>query len=230
MIISHKYKFIFIKTHKTASTSVCIDLGDKCADTDIVSSLAEHDKENEIAKKHRPRNYENFKTRSKNISHITIEEVRSCLKNEKIFNNYFKFCVEREPVDKMLSHFLWHHRERCKDKLFWKRNVDFIWQEWVKIPMQHRNYNFDWWTIDGELAVDKILRYENLNKELKETCKNLGFDIELTSKAKASHRRGENKIEEPIITKEQIEFIYDKHKYSNKFTGYKIEDCKYYEN
>jgi hypothetical protein len=91
------------------------------------------------------------------------------------------------------------------------------------------NLNLNHWTIDGELAVDKILRYENLKQELKETCKQLGFDIDLSSKAKVSLRKDKG-LPMPNITNKQIEQIYDNWKISNSFTGYKIEDCKYYEN
>ena len=92
-----------------------------------------------------------------------------------------------------------------------------------------QNWNFYHWTIDGELSVNKILRYENLKQELKETCKQLGFDIELTTRAK-SYLRKDKVLPRPNITNEQIEKVYKNWKISNRFTGYKIEDCKYYEN
>lgn len=221
MIISHKYKFIFIKTHKTGSTSVEIDLASKCADTDIVARIHEFADEKEVTEKHISRNDEGFK------NHMTIENVRNNLKNMKKFNSYFKFCVEREPVDKLLSHFYWHHRSNIDD--FFYKEVNYLWEKYLVFPLNMNNLNLNHWTIDGELAVDKILRYENLKQELKETCKQLGFDIDLSSKAKVSLRKDKG-LPMPNITNKQIEQIYDNWKISNSFTGYKIEDCKYYEN
>tara|TARA_R100000908_G_scaffold42490_1_gene19822 strand:- start:971 stop:1648 length:678 start_codon:yes stop_codon:yes gene_type:complete len=225
MIISHKYKFIFIKTHKTGSTSVEIDLASKCADTDIVAPVNEFSKENEVKGKHFPRNFEGF------FNHISIRKVRKQLRQrnqESKFNSYFKFCVEREPVDKLLSHFYWQHKDILKDKIF-EINVNLLWKTFIFGEYHKYNHNLNHWTIDGELAVDKILRYENLKEELTQTCKQLGFDIDLSAKAKVSLRK-DKQIPRPKITNEQIEKIYDNWKISNSFTGYKIEDCKYYEN
>ena len=39
MIISHKYKFIFLKTTKTAGTSVEISLSRFCGDDDIITPI-----------------------------------------------------------------------------------------------------------------------------------------------------------------------------------------------
>jgi len=213
MIISHKHKFIFIKTHKTASSSVEVDLSSKCADTDVITTL------DPVEKNHFPRNFKGYK------NHMTIKKIKDELKNTKIFNSYFKFCVEREPVDKLLSYFYWKNR----NSIFFEKEIDFVWESFI-FKLYPNNWNLYHWTIDGELSVNKILRYENLKQELKETCKNLGFDLELTAKAKTSIRKDKVVLPIPNITNKQIEQIYKNWEISNRFTGYKIEDCKYYEN
>ena len=51
MIISHKYKFIFIKTRKTAGSSIQIYLSELCGEGDVVSTIDRPERP------YRPRNY-----------------------------------------------------------------------------------------------------------------------------------------------------------------------------
>jgi len=45
MIISHEHKFIFIKTNKTAGTSIEIALSKYCGSNDIITPISDEDEE-----------------------------------------------------------------------------------------------------------------------------------------------------------------------------------------
>src|SRR6266542_4496127 len=123
MILSHKYKFIFIKTAKTAGTSIEAFLSRHCGASDVVTPIEPP------VEGHQPRNYLGFinpiheilerpgkifaalrhsiTSREKFYRHMPAFEVQKRVPCE-VWNSYFKFCVERNPWDKVLSHYHMH--------------------------------------------------------------------------------------------------------------------------
>ncbi len=163
MIISHKYKFIFIKTRKTAGTSIEIALEKFCDQNDIVAE------QHPTIKGHTPRNNEGFK------GHNSALEIKSII-SDKIWDSYFKFAFERNPWDKMISLFWWDHknREKCRN--------DFHEYCMNKERLNREGSDFSLYSIDEKIAVDFIGRYENLENDFHTICKklNIPFDGKLT--------------------------------------------------
>ena len=58
MIVSHEHRFIFIKTRKTAGTSIEISLSKYCGPNDIITPIAEVDEKIRESLGHKgPQNY-----------------------------------------------------------------------------------------------------------------------------------------------------------------------------
>ena len=90
-IISHSNKFIYIKTRKTASTSVQTLLGRFCEKNDILTPIKPVTSHqvflyNKLAKKHKGI-----------ISHMSASKIKKQV-GSKIWNQYFKFTFERNPL------------------------------------------------------------------------------------------------------------------------------------
>lgn len=202
MIISHQHRFIFIKTEKTAGTSIELELNKILGAEDIATPI--YPKE----EGHKPMNYKrgiygifglNF------YNHMPAKLVRAYI-GSKVFNSYFKFTVEREPVDKCISHYFW-----IKNSLNKYKNI--TWDEYIKLqnfPVCLNKYTDK----NGKLIVDKIVRYENLNSDLADIAQKLGFKFELKARAKSKIRKSLD------VSTRQKEIIYENFLASNKYTGY----------
>jgi len=209
MIISHKYKFIFIKTAKTAGTSIEVFLAGHCDESDIVTPIIPPEQS------HLPRNFSgyfnpipeilshkphqafrtlaNFLRKKKFYNHISASLIKSRV-SKSVWDNYFKFCIERNPWDKTLSHYYF-----VKSK---KNDLSFDgYMRERKFP-----FNYPYYT-DGmshkKIIVDKVVKYESLSGSLKDICDNLGIQFQsfLDVKAKTIHRQDKRPYQEVFSEK-----------------------------
>lgn len=169
MIISHKHKFIFIKTQKTASTSIEVYLSQHCYERDIITPI------NPYVSPHVARNHEGF------YNHISACEIRSRIP-EAVWKSYFKFCVERNPWDKTLSHY---HMLRSR------KGGDLSLERYLSeatLCVDHPLYTDE---KNAGIIVDKIIRYEKLVTGLSEifACLGIPFEGSLNVYAKSEYRK-----------------------------------------
>jgi hypothetical protein len=187
MVISHKYRFIFVKTAKTAGTSIEVFLSGVCGEQDVFTPIFPP------VAPHRARNFEG--TGFEN--HLPAAQIRKIV-GDDIWSSYYKFCVERNPWDKTLSHF--HMlRFRSGEELTLEQyfeNKDFC-------------ANFGLYTDDlGAPIVDRILRYEHLNDDLSSVFTSLGipFAGTLGVRAKAEYRDDHRPYKE-VLSESQARLI-----------------------
>lgn len=167
MIVSHKHKFIFIKTRKTAGTSIEIALSAHCGDEDILSPLNEEDEK--LRREVSGRGAQNYKLpygdldrqewlkvlktrkQARYYNHMSAAELKRHLGDE-IWNSYYKFTLDRNPFDKVVSLFYWRGGFEKYPSL-----KDFILQGGLA-----KMDSYDLYSIDKIPAMDTIYRYEEM--------------------------------------------------------------------
>lgn len=187
MIISHKHKFIFIKSEKTAGTSVELFLAKFCGQSDIITPIepqvAGHKPSNhkgifnpipeilEAAKNRKwrmvRRTVTNFVKRNKYYNHIPALAVKYRLGHEQ-WNSYYKFTIERNPYEKLPSHYfmrLQRGKVSSLEDYFRKGNYPVNYDKYMSYGAK-------------ALLVDRVIQFANLYEELKNVLTHLGIKID----------------------------------------------------
>lgn len=214
MLISHKHKFIFIKTKKTAGTSVEISLSRYCGHNDTITPIAIEDEKIRYSLNIKPQRYyaplsqysiRDFarvvlkrRRREKFSEHLAASIIKERI-GDKIWNSYYKFCFERNPWDKIISTYWWlKHAEPEKFQNFEEFFESGSFSEYC--------YNFKKYTDDGSIIVDFVGRYENLSNDLKTACDKIGINFDgWLPNAKGSFRK--DKGYRNYLTPEQVQVV-----------------------
>ena len=185
MIVSHKYKFIFIKTQKTAGTSIETYLSPLCGEKDILTPIFPH------VEPHEARNFDNLQL----FNHISAKELRSRLPAD-VWNKYYKFCVERNPWDKTLSHY-----HMCKFRAGGDLSLDQYLQT-SSFPIDYGKYTDN----AGTLIVDRVVLYERLDSELSGIFRSLGipFNGQLSVSAKSEYRTDKTHYRQILSSRQML--------------------------
>lgn len=180
MIISHRHKFIFIKTRKTAGSSIEMALRSICDQNDIITPLSISEEiicsELNIEAPHHyflPKKdwsiqqYITFfrhKKKPRYRMHESAQRVK-LLVGDEIWDSYYKFSFERNPFDKAISLYE-HYKNKIENKEI--SLDDFIAQGYLSIIK-----GFDLYSIKGQSSMDKVFRFEELEESLMEISNRL---------------------------------------------------------
>ena len=212
VVISHKFKFVFIKTLKTGGTAIETCLSSILPDTDILTPIFPDEGEG-----HKARNYKTNRGQFRN--HMSAREVIEILDND--CRDYFFWCVEREPIEKCLSHYAMlknspHHGKNSKK---------MTWEDYLKrgdFPIDTTKYysEFNSPFSKENILVNQIIDYGNIRENLPIFLKER-FEIENFNLNKSNAKSGfrVNKRNIPTIkevTQHQRDVIYNRFKTSNQ--------------
>ncbi len=218
MIISHSHRFIFLKTNKTAGTSVEIALSKFCDDRDVLTpfNAADEDLRQELGAR-RSQNYQaslreyspadwasrllRGEKRLRFYNHIPAALVQSRVPKD-VWLNYYKFCIERNPWDRVVSSYFWRNKTEPRPSV----------SEWLdsgghKILKQNGQ---DLYCIDGKIVVDRVLRFENLAAELDEVRQSLALQQPLDlPRAKGDFRKDRRHYRDILTSAERDRIAQD---------------------
>jgi hypothetical protein len=183
MLISHRRNFVYTKTVKTAGTSVEAYFERYC--------MTEQE-EKEWILSHKRETYESeagiigcrgIKTNSKWFNHKSALGIKNEI-GPTLWEKYFKFCVIRNPFEKVLS--MYYFKNPPKGGYLNKRNRKVVFPAFAKIENNKVEINqFREWVVKQEFGVlidrdkymindsicmDYFIRYEKLHEGIQQVC------------------------------------------------------------
>lgn len=184
MIVSHAHRFIYIKTKKTASSSIEAALSTLCGPEDVITPASE-----EIVREFAgERKAQNFRLRHPLVpkrpllkrllmrperyyhpsigfyEHMPAWRVRAYL-GEAVWSSYFKFTFERNPWDRQVSWYRFKTRKLEAKPTF----ADFMATRRAHVD------NYELYAIDGAVAMDFVGAYERLDQDFAVVLDRLGL-------------------------------------------------------
>lgn len=166
MIISHKHKFIFFKTRKTAGSSIQVALAEHCGPDDIITGqyrlgIDDHSHSAGL-------NMDKFFT---NHPHPELIPVKQFLSKE-IWDSYYKFAFVRNPFDVAVSRYHWDQKGK---KGLTETSIEGF-KEWVNSGnLYDRDQAHFYTAYNGYVDLDFIGYYENLQEDIEHVCRVIGI-------------------------------------------------------
>ena len=182
----------------------------------------------------------NEKGRAKWYNHQPAMEIKRLL-GDDVWNQYFKFCTVRHPLDKLVSAYFFQRKKMLEaDWKFKMRNT--LRKHLLKRPDFYPNSSGDqilsfrnwlkagaFWDdkpafmIDGEFALNGFIRFEHMEEDLEEICKKLRLPFE---HGRLKHLKG-NRRDTHFETREffnegLIKRVRELYAFELDFFGYEI--------
>ncbi|MBX2849572.1 MAG: sulfotransferase family protein [Acidiferrobacterales bacterium] len=169
MLISDRKQFIFIHITKTAGTSIRAALQPYSIDTPT-------DKWHSFLRRFDlPKDYRRFKF----PRHAFLSAADKKIPND-LYQSYFKFAVVRNPWDRLVSSYHSDYglkKERNPNRKY-QQPVSFY--DYLCKQRQRKNFQLERIVnLEGDIDLDFMLRFEQLNSDIEALGNQIGVDIEL---------------------------------------------------
>jgi len=219
VLVSHKYKFIYIKNVKTAGTTCQVIFSKYCHKEDISKHIEERIK-SEHSKKSKNGEINTSEGYISNYGFFTNNDIlpgpfaqhsRSILikhKFYKYFDKYFKFCVVRNPYDRIVSRFYWDKKTNVISK-------DITFEEYIKDEDKKGRVNkmnddwFDRCTIYGKPCCDYYIKFNDLESGIKEVFDKLKIEDEYIIKNININENKKDKNYQEYFNNETKNIVYN---------------------
>jgi hypothetical protein len=218
MILSKKHGFLFLKTKKTASTSLEIALTQLCGDGDIITPIAPDDEvlrfcltnkcaqnfceDGALEQAYRTaamaadkdslgKIWGDVRAASRFYNHMTYDEIIGA-DGVELGNDFFVFTIERRPDERILS--LIGYRRRHSNA--WARDMGRLklaLHVFLRAPLTSSR-NSKIYTHKGKSVLDSVIRFDQMNEDIKSVLhQNCISEIPIIPRAKVAPKSSPSK-------------------------------------
>lgn len=195
MLISHERRFIFVKTRKTAGTSIELQLSPLMGPMDVVTPIGPEDEAQRVitgvfprshvvteglqpgfgmtdataAEAFARRNRSHYAVRERFFNHMPAVQIRRTV-GLSLWRAYHTFCVERIPFDRLLSYYHFRSASPRRD------HVSFSDLIRADDPKLHNSAMY--LGPSGKPVVDEVIPFHELQPRLAVTMRKVGIALD----------------------------------------------------
>lgn len=143
-------------------------------------------------------------------AHAKAVDVRHAFERE--WKEYTKFCVVRNPWTKTASDYFWRTKKLEKPPSFRDYVTALVTGHSLGGIIPDNHDNWDTYTIDDTVNVDKFIKFENLEEDFRDVMSSFGLDWQgslTNAKKNKKNKAGSNLNYKDLYTPDMVEKIRD---------------------